>query len=416
MPVEKSAIRKMEHASAGLSVNVARLHDEHPRIWDWKSHIRIPGSNPALEADVEAHSAVQADVGALRAHLADAPVYSLPTSPTSKKTGYITGAQLFDLALRVETEDSPTSVSTSTPASPGKSDIATLFTPPLPRSPSLQASLPPRSPTAQVTLADEQAAICARLRTEQEARLYLEGPPGLTAPCQLRCPDLLEEVRKSPKCLEGPPGLTTYHQQYAPCSPPCTPERRGGAKALEMLGAQQAETPIPEAGPAVGGAVARLFALAAAEETPSCTPESSPTSKEAAGKELLSILKKPATPKYDGYPKPPDWPADVQQAPLPSPKRSPKLPACFDVLMPSTAAETTICSGARTDVTSACRPTQLPGSPVERTMAGLELLGLVNPAAADVAAAKATGEAERPDDKGRIALGIWDALGRPPTA
>jgi len=84
--------------------------------------------------------------------------------------------------------------------------------------------------------------------------------------------------------------------------------------------------------------------------------------------------------------------------------------------MPSTAAETTICSGARTDVTSACRPTQLPGSPVERTMAGLELLGLVNPAAADVAAAKATGEAERPDDKGRIALGIWDALGRPPPA
>jgi len=92
-------VRKMGHAAAGMAVNVARLHDENPRVWDWAAATRVRAGDP--EAVLQAITAVKADAAVLRLDLADAPEYALPPRPSANGHS-VDAARLFDLAARLE--------------------------------------------------------------------------------------------------------------------------------------------------------------------------------------------------------------------------------------------------------------------------------------------------------------------------
>jgi len=279
MPTERSAIRKMGQTAAGVAVNVARLHDENPRVWDWMAETRGNGADPSEV--LCALSAVKADARAARQDLADAPVDALPRRQT---IGPSSAAQLLDLVARLEAEEE---------------------------------------------IEDEDG---------DEWQLAHSMP-----------------------------------------------------------------------GAAVPTSVARLFELAAESnaehDQDPLEGKLAGEPKNAAGQELLSLLKGSATPQHHKHVRPVE--ARILSVPKP--------PVHVDVKGSQTSVKGAAHSALLDALFSAgnspsCTPAD---QDVRRTSAGRELLGLLNPSAT---AGKPAGEGRGDPECTRIAVGIWDALGRSPPA
>mmetsp|Transcript_88334 Transcript_88334/g.175630 ORF Transcript_88334/g.175630 Transcript_88334/m.175630 type:complete len:354 (+) Transcript_88334:49-1110(+) len=103
MPVERSAVRKMGRSEAGTVVQVSRLHEPHPPMWDWRLVARTLGGDPGLVA--WAVTAIGADSVAKRTDLADSPLEVKPYAPlafASLAGQSLDKDSLFNLAAQLE--------------------------------------------------------------------------------------------------------------------------------------------------------------------------------------------------------------------------------------------------------------------------------------------------------------------------
>lgn len=95
MPLDRSAVRKMEHAAYGTSVNVSRFHDDDPPVWDWAAAAGCCVPRPP-DASLVTLSLVKAEASAPRHKLLDAPEELLPPPPPTPSSS--NSAQLLSLA------------------------------------------------------------------------------------------------------------------------------------------------------------------------------------------------------------------------------------------------------------------------------------------------------------------------------
>lgn len=214
MPLDRNAVRKIAAATAGVSVQVSRLHDTACSCWAWTDAARGLSASPAVMRNLLWH--IQANEQREKHTLAEVPEHVLRAQEPPKNSSQNSIARLFDMAKSVES-CAPPPVAASQLPSPlrsmsGGAGLSSAPPPPPPGIPQSGARELPPSGIKNVAQLFQIASAC---EADEAESAWIDGHQQRAAGHELL------------SMLKGSQGESAHVHNGWPCTDPPVPPELG---------------------------------------------------------------------------------------------------------------------------------------------------------------------------------------------